>query len=516
MRDFQKTIPVDEFCEDYREYSLFRVGDRYAIGQRVYVASWGIDPPIKHNEVIPVAGWFDSDDIHCLMYSDDDDIYWFYFIGRVGDSWALYSDSGKHLGNFASAEEAEWSLDPSVDDLEIDAELKRDRQLGERWSDPDQEPEPISVGEYDPPNCVSYKMDDPQYMEIAEKIEALNEGEKDGYWVEDTIRWPIYYVGVLLLPIAKEPVPMGMEHLDYWTEYQSRVDEEWWPPYELEMEWPKQADEEPTEREPEPIGLDMVDAELRWDRELGSRADPDQEPEPMGVYDEWDEPTECDDWSSIINLCYNNLAITGPPDQLAEFKRRSGINEDMIDANDDAWDDRYFDANQNYNNHKDFIDFIRTETDTHVERIRLYRSEDGGLEICMDSWRLHVASSVHWMAKNFPSLAFDLQTYGDRSAPWDQVLFKDGKWIFFFHESFPPSEDQSSIGTVAAAGHDDDYSNDFEQLRKNFDIDSLDDDLRAFVEEHKNHADDHGLLGVLEFHNQAEQLRVPDYRSQLE
>jgi hypothetical protein len=193
MNDFQKTICVDEVLADHREYS------------------------------------------HC----------------------ALYNDSGKHLGDFASAEEAEWSLCPSLDDLEVDAELKRDRQFGERWSDPDQEPEPISVGQYDPPNCVSYKVDDPQYMEITEKMEALNEGEKDGYWVEDIIRWPTYYVGVIRLPIAEEPVPMGMEHLDYWTEYQSRVDEEWWPPCESS----------------EPL------------------SDPDQEPEPFGV--EATDPPDC-------------------------------------------------------------------------------------------------------------------------------------------------------------------------------------------------------------------------------
>jgi hypothetical protein len=180
---------------------------------------------------------------------------------------------------------------------------------------------------------------------------------------------------------------------------------------------------------------------------------------------------------------FNHLAITGPADQLDDFKRWCGLNEEMIDVDDGASDAGKFDEKVNYNNHKDFMEFVKTETNTHVDRIRLHSRDTGGLLICLDSCDCHFGSHTHWMADNFPTLTFDVAIIQDPYF-YSRLVFVDGKWIAYSCDTEPPIEDNEDPRvSFQVAGYFGDYSD--QKLDEVCDLGSLDAELQALVDSYK-------------------------------
>lgn len=129
-------------------------------------------------------------------------------------------------------------------------------------------------------------------------------------------------------------------------------------------------------------------------------------------------------------MFFNHLYVTGPADAVEEFKKKFRINGEMIDVDDGAAFDTdnpdSYDEDTNYKNHKAFIDFIRDETGTRFDRIRLC-SITNGININFDSWGGHAGAHVSWMAENCPSLRFSLSFFNDPHSS-TALVFENGKW----------------------------------------------------------------------------------------
>ena len=179
----------------------------------------------------------------------------------------------------------------------------------------------------------------------------------------------------------------------------------------------------------------------------------------------------------MATMFYNHLGITGPQDTITKYAEWCHVNVDMIDMDDGASDVERYDHATNYERHKHFIDFIRDETGTRVDRVRLFKIDGGGLLICLDSWHCFFGTHTHWMASNFPELKFNLNFMQD-SHICEELTFEQGKWISLCHETECLAEG-SSTPTVAAVGYIDDYRDD--KVFGSCNVADLDDELRAFA-----------------------------------
>lgn len=185
----------------------------------------------------------------------------------------------------------------------------------------------------------------------------------------------------------------------------------------------------------------------------------------------------------MATIFFNHLRVTGPTESIDEFVNWCGLNPLMIDVDDGASDAAHFDESVNYENHKNFMDFIKRETDTRVDRIRLFSDEVGGMFICMDSWNSHLDTHTHWMARNCPALKFDVAIIQDPHWHY-RLIFVDGKWVAYSCDAEPPlEEDEDPRVTFVAAGYVDDYSDN--KFSEGCDRDSLDADVRRFVDSYQ-------------------------------
>ncbi len=200
----------------------------------------------------------------------------------------------------------------------------------------------------------------------------------------------------------------------------------------------------------------------------------------------------------------NHLTVTGPSDRLGEFSRWCGINEGMFDVDDGAAGATRFGIRTNYHNHKRFIDFIKTETDTCVDRIRLHRCRDGGFLMCLDSWHVDFGRHTQWMAENFPDLVFDVDVIQDGHCHW-QVVFEQGKWVEMFHQApmlKRPRRWLEMVRSVNAVGYYGDYSE--PSSGQAVDVDAIDDeDLRELARKYRQDARTDYEQGERRFHEQA-------------
>jgi hypothetical protein len=173
----------------------------------------------------------------------------------------------------------------------------------------------------------------------------------------------------------------------------------------------------------------------------------------------------------MATLFYNHLHVSGPSERIEEFKRWSDINEDMINVAD-AENAADFDEEENRERHQKFIDFIWSGTQLRVDRIRLKSGSDNELHIAFDSWGGQFADRTHWMAENWPDLAFDL-TYMKDGHCHSQLIFESDKWLCLFHETPVDGPTDTCIGS---SGRYADYRNREDQGDSN----EIDDELAEF------------------------------------
>jgi hypothetical protein len=176
----------------------------------------------------------------------------------------------------------------------------------------------------------------------------------------------------------------------------------------------------------------------------------------------------------------------------------------MLDVHDGAADAARFGKRTNYHNHKRFIDFIKTETDTFIDRIRLHRCWDGGFRICLDSWHVAFGAHTQWMAENVPDLKFDVDVIQDGHCHW-QVVFEQGKWIEMFHQVPMPQRPRrwlEMVRSVNAVGYYGDYSD--PPGGQSVDVDAIDDeDLRELARKYRRDARTDYEQAEHRFHDQA-------------
>jgi hypothetical protein len=170
----------------------------------------------------------------------------------------------------------------------------------------------------------------------------------------------------------------------------------------------------------------------------------------------------------------NRLLVEGPSEDINEFIAWCHLNTDRFGS--DGGKD--FDSDSDYRNHKDFVDFIRRECDTNIDRIRLSRTKHG-IIVCLDSWNCLFGSHTQWMARNFPSLTFRLE-YMQHSYSHEELIFSKGKWCLLQHETPDPCDTESWQSSIVAAGFYDDYSD--ARSYKYHDLDELSGELRVFAE----------------------------------
>ena len=176
----------------------------------------------------------------------------------------------------------------------------------------------------------------------------------------------------------------------------------------------------------------------------------------------------------MATIFINHLLVEGPSDDINEFIAWCHLNTDRF-GSDDGID---FDPKSDYQNHKDFIEFIGRECDTKIDRIRLNKAKNG-IIVCLDSWNCLFGSHTQWMARNFPSLTFRLE-YMQHSHSHEELIFSEGKWCLIQYETPDPCDTESWQSSIATAGLYDDYSD--ARLNESHGIEGLCSELRAFAE----------------------------------
>ncbi|HUT93074.1 MAG TPA: hypothetical protein VMY37_26655 [Thermoguttaceae bacterium] len=115
----------------------------------------------------------------------------------LGEDIPTFEDQGYGLSNadgqgIAASDGGADQTAPPSEHYDLDAELRRARELGEPRSDPDQEPEPIGAEPTDPPDCFhAFGTDRRREREALEEAGLINRPDEPEIDCSATITFPL-------------------------------------------------------------------------------------------------------------------------------------------------------------------------------------------------------------------------------------------------------------------------------------------------------------------------------------